>query len=60
VDRSNGALGDARTAVDAVVRVDEHLDTWELFATFGSGHLTELVQRHRPEDAVTGTNVDAR
>jgi hypothetical protein len=60
VDRRNRALGDARATVDALVRIDEHLDAGESRAALAERDGTELVQWHRADDAVAGTDVDAR
>jgi len=59
VDRRDRALGDAGAAIDAFVRVDEHLDAGEGSAALGCGNLTQFVQWHRPDDAVARTNIDA-
>ena len=59
IDRRDRTFGDARTAVDALVRVDEHLDPGEACATFGSGNLSEFIERDGTNDAVTRAHVDA-
>jgi hypothetical protein len=53
IDRRDGTLGDARAAVDALVRIDEHLDAREASAA-------KLLARDRPEDAVARADIDAR
>ena len=60
VDRSDGALVDACTAVDALVRIDEHLDSRESTGAFRFGDLSELLERYRADDAIARADVDAR
>ena len=59
IDRCDRTLGDARTAIDALIGVDEHLDPGEAGATFGSGNLSEFIERDGTNDAVTRAHVDA-
>ena len=48
IDRRLRALGDARTAVDALVGVDEQLHAGERAAALGRRHGAQLVERPVP------------
>lgn len=59
IDRGHRALGLTRTAVDAFVRIDEHLYAREASSALGGRNLAELIERNRSDDAVAWTDVDA-
>ena len=60
VNRSDRTLGLACAAVDALIWIDEHLDAGESASALGGRHRPKLIERNRPDDAVAGTDVDAR
>jgi hypothetical protein len=59
IDRSDGALGHARAAVDAFIGIDEHLDPGELARSLVEGNLAKLIERNGADDAVARADVDA-
>jgi hypothetical protein len=59
INRSRGALGHARTAVDALIGIDEHLDAWEPGRSLVDGDLAKLIERNGPDDAIAWADVDA-
>ena len=50
---------DAGAAVDALVRIDEHLDPGESLAAFAGRNGAELFEGDRSDDAVAGADIDA-
>jgi hypothetical protein len=60
IDRGDWAFRYARAAVDAFVRIDEHLNARELLSTLSDWSRAKLIERNRSNDAVAWTNVDAR
>ena len=59
IDRRHRAFGDARSAVDAFVWIDEHLDPGEAAAALAVWNRAQLIERNRSDDAVAWTDVDA-
>ncbi len=58
IDRSDRTLRLARATVDALVRIDIHLDLGEPFASLGWRDGAQLIEWYWPDDAVAGAHVD--
>lgn len=59
IDRRLGALGNASTAVDALIGVDKELQTGEYGLSIVGRDRADVIDRNRAEDAVAGADIDA-
>jgi hypothetical protein len=59
IDRVDRAFGNACSAIDALVGIDEHLNARKPCPSLGLGNRAQLLEWNRADDAVARTNIDA-